>query len=93
MKNELELRKQLASAEPVKWVQSYIKEFTDIVEEYKKNILNIHYINTQDIKSFQKEVEQLAKDNPDANIKASGFVMTSKKGKKPKIEKYEYSSE
>ena len=80
--------KIFGSADLISWMRESMK----IMEQEFKSIYekgtNVFHINTMDLESFKKSIEQYAKDNPNADIKASGFMISTKEPSKS--EEYEY---
>jgi len=51
--------------------------------------MSVKHIEATDLESFKKQVELYAKDHPNADIKASGFMISTKPKKKSKTYKYD----
>ena len=69
---------KLGSTDLLNWM----KECVDIIEEdfkpfYKKDT-SVFHIDPMSIDSFKKEVETYAKNHPNAKIRASGFMISTK---------------
>lgn len=81
---------ELGSTDLIGWM----RESMERVEKRIKNIFDentdVFHIRLDDIDSFKKQVESYAKEHPDADIKASAFIVSSN----PKKNKeYKYESE
>ena len=84
-KNEMKI---FGSSEPFEW----LKECYDILENEFKDIYTdssdmIHF-RTSDIEGFKAEIDQFVKNNPNAKVYASGFVLSTENPEKN--QKFEY---
>jgi len=81
--NESEMRKQLATTKTIfDWIKSWDDEIRARVEEIKKRATNVMYIDMSNMDNFKKSIEDFQKQNPNANIQATGFVFSTKEPEK-----------
>lgn len=79
MIDEKVLRKQLVPVNPIAdWILSFDEEIRERVNTIKKNITDVMYIDMSNIDNFKKSIEDFKKQNPNANIQATGFVISTK---------------
>ena len=63
-------------------LSDWMKECLDIIEKdfkplYKKDT-SVFHIDPTNLEGFKKEVEEYAKQHPNAKIRASGFMISTK---------------
>lgn len=90
MMDELDLRKQLGSIEPFKFMKDAISEMERRWKTMINSMANFSHIRLTNIDDFKKSIEQYAEKHPNAEIKATGFVFSSEDD--TKSEEYEYKS-
>ena len=65
-----------------------VNSLRNYIDELFKSHWNIWQPKEMDIEKFKEEVEEFAKENPDAKISVWAFVYDSEKDKKPNIWKF-----
>lgn len=84
--------KYLGSTEPFAFIKEAVEEMERMHKHLEDTFDDVVHVNITDLDTFKAEIEAYAKENPDMDIKASGFIFKSKKGEDPELETYQYGN-
>ena len=87
-KLDIELRKKLGSSNVVDWMRECMEPIEKQIARLRKRGDSLFHIEFMDIDDFKVSVERYAKDHPNAEIQATGFMFSSKEPNRTKKYKY-----
>jgi tetrahydromethanopterin S-methyltransferase subunit A len=85
-KKELE---KVGSSEIVPFVNESYNMMEDYFKKFHDNIEDLKHIRTMDLEEFKHSIENFVEKYPDAKIKATGFIFSSKNPEKNEVYNFE----